>query len=395
MGEATRHKGERNEVANGEQEIDVLGSALGGVYLAKEIFKSADEDGYGAGEEHLTHLNDKDNVKSKLQRRFEARKKWTTEKVGWFVTFLHLRRGVEVHDTNIKCWQSTKEFRESILESMETQKFELGILFLVLCDVVLVILEAVLDSLFHWDAHRRLRMEFNSVGEPSASRFLGGAVGGSCEIEKAFQVASTCRLISLAILFVFAAEMLVKFICAPIGFSRHFGHVLDGFVIIGSIILEFTLHHSTGGFLIFFRMWRFVRILHGVYEEVEYMHKALETGHHLEKALKSIDKLKGYLDHKDLRADYKAYKHQSRHGHGHQAKMDRLKIHNLSDDDLDLVAHTQSQGQIPHTHVENTRFKAAAHAATVIGPPKVGGCTKDVPVPLDVDPPSLPGNVVD
>merc|ERR1712217_685080 len=77
------------------------------------------------------------------------------------------------------------------------------------------------------------------------------------------------------ILSLFILELCVRGILVP-GHFKHGGYLLDCVIIFGSFIMEFTLHHSTGLLLTFFRLWRFVRILHGMFE---YLHDVYEYRH--------------------------------------------------------------------------------------------------------------------
>lgn len=274
----------------------------------------------------------------------------------WFQSMVHLKRNIHVDDHSFM-----KETREKVIEFIETPRAEVCILLFVLTDMVMVIIEAIIDFVFdfghggemytndpdhgghattkndnHAESHdhstekesgndtvdedhghqRRLRMLIRMVAKPvvrrgvqDGSRFLAGvAEDASCNIQLAYDVASGCRIVSICILFIFALEVIIKFLCAPQGFCRHFGHLLDTIVIFGSIVFEFTLHHTVGGLLVFFRCWRIVRIVHGLYEQMEYISKALETEAHLESALETVNKYKAFTQSKNLRKQWKLWK---------------------------------------------------------------------------------------
>lgn len=194
------------------------------------------------------------------------------------------------------------------------------------------------------DGHRRLHMAIWT-----GSRRLGESIeGGSCNIELAQEIAGACRAISLAILFFFAIELVIKFLIAPKAFCKHVGHLFDTCVIFGSIVLEFTLHHSAGGLLIFFRTWRFVRVIHALYEQAEYFHNAMETEEHLEKALATIGKYKSYTSTKGLRADWKAFNKKAKKG-----------------------AADLEQSELIDPHDDSTGKPADVPAASEISPPGV------------------------
>merc|ERR1712224_643379 len=136
------------------------------------------------------------------------------------------------------------ELREATLSVLENVKVEIGLLFLVLGDVIIVIIETVLDSVFVFghgndhsdsqghavgghgqDAHLEDRHPRggDDGGNPSnggaphrrllflgAQRMLSGSEGPSCDIDKAQSIANICRTISMVILFMFAVEIMLK-----------------------------------------------------------------------------------------------------------------------------------------------------------------------------------------
>lgn len=226
----------------------------------------------------------------------------------------HLQKSL--HSGLYRADSSKKIFIIKVLEAMESPKFELSVVFLVMIDLFMVSFEILIDALFvfpHADGHRRLSEIpsfelIQEVGRPVMGRFLGSSEGGSCNIAMAKKIAGTCRWISISILFFFAIELIFKVLIAPKAFFKHLGHIFDFVVIFGSIVLEFTLHHSVGGLLIFFRSWRFIRIAHAMYEEAEFLHKSMETKVHLEKAASTIGQYKEYHHARDLRHDFKMFK---------------------------------------------------------------------------------------
>lgn len=263
--------------------IAAIGGNLDTLATAVAKLSLAQGDGDGVHKQGLAHLR---NMKTPGYKTMKNRilDKYT-EKAGCFMAMISLRKTIQVHDSGIRWWDSSKHIREKVLAVFQTQRCELLVLFLVLTDLVMVILEAVLDSIFTFghgdhdehnagdhhehdaghgsshridnstaheaedaDGHRRLRMVIRTVARPTIRRFLAAGEGSSCNIDKAYEVASTCRIISLSILFFFALETVIKFICAPKGFFKHAGSILDFTVVTSSIILEFTLHHSSGGF---------------------------------------------------------------------------------------------------------------------------------------------------
>mmetsp|Transcript_8116 Transcript_8116/g.9305 ORF Transcript_8116/g.9305 Transcript_8116/m.9305 type:complete len:258 (+) Transcript_8116:228-1001(+) len=75
--------------------------------------------------------------------------------------------------------------------------------------------------------------------------------------------------ISLAILSTFEIELIfLMFILGLYGFFRNFAYILDLLIITFSLVLEVMLHNTESGaavgLLILARLWRFVRISHGI-----------------------------------------------------------------------------------------------------------------------------------
>eukprot|EP00746_Dinoflagellata_sp_MGD_P087067 gnl/MRDRNA2_/MRDRNA2_34552_c0_seq1.p1 gnl/MRDRNA2_/MRDRNA2_34552_c0~~gnl/MRDRNA2_/MRDRNA2_34552_c0_seq1.p1 ORF type:complete len:334 (+),score=60.74 gnl/MRDRNA2_/MRDRNA2_34552_c0_seq1:218-1219(+) len=255
------------------------------------------DDKHIAGLEHLSSMKHATAHKMKILDHYAYYKQAKEDNANWFRTITHLKRNIHVDDHVYGL--GLREVRQNVIELMENPMSEVFILILVLTDMVMVIIEIVIDRVFDFD--------FNS-GE--GSRILAGiGKDAACNIERAYDIASSCRIVSITILCVFALELVVKFLCAPKGFCKHFGHMLDVIVVGGSLLFEFTLHHSAGALLIFFRCWRGVRILHGLYEQIEYISKALETEAHLEHALGTVNKFKAFTKtNVHLRQQWKIFK---------------------------------------------------------------------------------------
>jgi voltage-gated hydrogen channel 1 len=103
--------------------------------------------------------------------------------------------------------------------------------------------------------------------------------------------------ISVGILSVFTLEQLAKLVVfGPSYFIFSFWHALDAFIIIASLVLEIVLRgaaREVTALLIIFRLWRLVRIMHSIAEEVSIEHgESIEKHHELEKEMqKRINEL--------------------------------------------------------------------------------------------------------
>mmetsp|Transcript_83524 Transcript_83524/g.233066 ORF Transcript_83524/g.233066 Transcript_83524/m.233066 type:complete len:444 (-) Transcript_83524:275-1606(-) len=199
--------------------------------------------------------------------------------------------------------------------------FQAFLLLLIFLDVLCVALEALVDSTFrNHEAHRR----------------LAGDVGGACKGDNEFasSVASVARAISIGILCVFTLELVVKVSLVP-GHLRHIGFWLDSVIVVGSLTFELTMHHSKGAVLIFFRLWRLVRIMHGMFEYVhdvlEYRHAALmlsEACEHWNAALEREARFIAFLNEKGLYKEYQALQAPRRRRHASSASQTTDEILN-------------------------------------------------------------------
>lgn len=68
---------------------------------------------------------------------------------------------------------------------------------------------------------------------------------------------------------------------APAHTSRW--HLVDAVVVISSLVLELSLHNlaqEVASLLVFFRLWRILRVMHGVAEAIELNHESELSHHH-------------------------------------------------------------------------------------------------------------------
>eukprot|EP00887_Chlorella_sp_A99_P000962 scaffold5.g962.t1 len=86
---------------------------------------------------------------------------------------------------------------------------------------------------------------------------------------------------SQAILVVFCCELLLKLVVFGPRYFRLLWHALDAAVVVASLTLELVLRGvgaEVASLLIFFRLWRIVRIMHGVAEAIEMHHETEAEG---------------------------------------------------------------------------------------------------------------------
>ncbi|GAB4815746.1 hypothetical protein N2152v2_002792 [Parachlorella kessleri] len=92
------------------------------------------------------------------------------------------------------------------------------------------------------------------------------------------------RWASVAILCIFVAELLLRLLVYGLSYySTSFFHLLDLAVVVTSLVLELALHgvaQEAVALLVFFRLWRILRIMHSVSEVLEMDHEEREETHH-------------------------------------------------------------------------------------------------------------------
>jgi hypothetical protein len=98
---------------------------------------------------------------------------------------------------------------------------------------------------------------------------------------------------SISILGVFTLEQAAKLaVFGPPYFVRSAWHSLDAAIIVASLVLEAVLRgvaRETVSLLIVFRLWRLVRVMHGVAESVAEEHVVrMERHHDKERALAQV-----------------------------------------------------------------------------------------------------------
>jgi len=198
-------------------------------------------------------------------------------------------------------------------EILENRWFEILVMCLVVCDVLLVMVEAGVDhnvlciggkvvpvSEHHGAASlvmatssvtRRLRqpqsalavLDMMSGHDPHHPETNEVLQCDTREGHRAHHLAHTCHMLSIPILVFFMVEILLKLWVNPEHFMASFVHKLDLVVIsisllIDVVIIPYIESHDVyqekakdfeivAGLLILSRSWRFVRIFHGFFEE--------------------------------------------------------------------------------------------------------------------------------
>jgi len=216
----------------------------------------------------------------------------------------HHHAGVPLHKRHE---HEDSPVKKSLAEFVESRPAEFTILLLVLCDVVLVVMEAGIDFKLFCIAGQVMA---HSALNPGSSHvqlaqphefFLGKAhhflqpvklverpeqvlVCETPEGHHAEHITHTCHLLSIAILCIFMAELLLKIWVHGKEFFHSAFEVLDLIIVSLSLVCDLWISRlvEAGGeadgsgnlaaaetasvLLIILRFWRVVRIAHGFYE---------------------------------------------------------------------------------------------------------------------------------
>ena len=137
--------------------------------------------------------------------------------------------------------QNLRTTREKIAHVMHSNKFQIGVIILVIIDCLLVISELLIDL---------------------------GIVGD----HKHSVVPKVLHYMSIGILAVFMVELAVKIYAMGLDFFRHKMEVFDGIVVVVSFGLDVAFANEENikgsvGLLIILRLWRVTRVLNGKLKE--------------------------------------------------------------------------------------------------------------------------------
>ncbi|XP_046365721.2 voltage-gated hydrogen channel 1-like isoform X1 [Haliotis rufescens] len=153
--------------------------------------------------------------------------------------------GSSVTDSDEVSRSEPRTTREKIHHLLHTNKFQIGVICLVILDCFLVIIELLLDlRVFELPDHE------NHVA-PKILHYM-----------------------SLAILSVFMVEIGVRLYAMRLDFFKHKLELFDAVVVIVSFILDIIYRNAEGaangiGLLIVLRLWRVTRVLNGIVMSVK------------------------------------------------------------------------------------------------------------------------------
>eukprot|EP01120_Amphizonella_sp_Union-15-10_P013083 TRINITY_DN6013_c0_g1_i1.p1 TRINITY_DN6013_c0_g1~~TRINITY_DN6013_c0_g1_i1.p1 ORF type:complete len:221 (-),score=27.64 TRINITY_DN6013_c0_g1_i1:75-737(-) len=182
--------------------------------------------------------------------------------------------------------------RRNIAELIESHKVQIGLLVLLLFDVAIVIAELILESTHQCVA---IPGEFEKYRIEYPAHWMD-------------YLSEVFHILSIAILCVFALELLLLLFALGFAFFRKLLYVLDIIVVSVSLVIDILLSDALSSLIILFRLWRLLRIVHGIYASIEEVsqEKELEREKHIE----ALRTRRGYLQQEilGLKSKYKKLK---------------------------------------------------------------------------------------
>lgn len=153
-------------------------------------------------------------------------------------------------------WRSAQD---RLAEMLESRAFHTFIIILVVLDLGIVITELVLSTTY-------------------------------CDKEEMPEEAHTAevclRWVSIGILIFMTVELALKLLVfGPAYYTTSWFHTLDVVIVVSSLVLELALHgvaQEVAALLVFFRLWRIIRIMHSVAEALQLTHEEELSKHHRE-----------------------------------------------------------------------------------------------------------------
>jgi len=195
-------------------------------------------------------------------------------------------------------------WREKLGHFLESKPEQIFIFILIILDLLIVC-----GQLFIIEPAVKCETESHPTEAP-VPHFFSNHTGSSDEPLSPYELADEIlNMASLVILCILTTEMVLLLVAFDLDFFKQPLYILDALVISGTLFFEIFERGSSvgmyGNLVIFFRLWRVVRIVHGVamsvQEQAEEKMKVME---------KEIEKLKGEKDKISTKFEYikKRYK---------------------------------------------------------------------------------------
>jgi len=171
-------------------------------------------------------------------------------------------------------------WREKLGEFLESKPEQIAIFLLIVLDLLVIVTQLfIIEPYVKCNNTSSSHEHISSHGEPE-----------NLAMERAEKALD---YISLAILCILGLEMALLLVAFDVRFFKQPLYILDAFVIGASLFIEIEGKAQAGALLIFFRLWRIVRIVHGVAMSVQ--EKNEEQIKHLEAEVNKLTEEKTKL----------------------------------------------------------------------------------------------------
>jgi len=241
---------------------------------AEKAIKEGKSSKDAAHDHHVAQGGDSEHFHAQEHHDENAKHKWTDEMHEHYKVLTAHMEDWEEEEPLMIISQICPKYRIKMHEVLDQQIVHNVISILLVCDVLIVIIEFVVHDDHFLESHLCHEMGFYFTSA------------------------------SLSILAFFQAEALMQMNATGKFLFEYYGHFLDCIIIPLSIVLEFLLQGGATSLLIMLRLWRLVRIMHGVFtadeekgeagekERESKREESLRHAHHIVCKQKSIDAAK-------------------------------------------------------------------------------------------------------
>ncbi|PRP88610.1 echinoderm microtubule-associated protein-like 6 [Planoprotostelium fungivorum] len=191
--------------------------------------------------QRLIDILERDESLSEKTKEQKERTCWSK-----FIHFFKIHKDLHVN-INQNNWFSRLRKRMGVF--IESNRFQFFILALIVLDVLVLTVE--------------LTLERNESQNPNETEE---------EHRRIEIVEEVLKYTSWSILFTFALEVCVQLFAFGWRFFTHPLYVFDLLIISAAIVVEVILHEEFSGYLILARLWRLLRIIHGIVTTIEERH---------------------------------------------------------------------------------------------------------------------------
>jgi len=175
----------------------------------------------------------------------------------------------EKYEVNYVDYKYKSEIRSTMIRWLHSRNTQFTLVGLLLFDVTLLFITVFLDA--HFPTCKNILSDLQCVSETDSSVLAGAEV--DCSSSRPYGVKSTLGILyvaSLMVLIIFEIEINLMIVTlGPLQWLRNISYIFDWSIITMSLVLEILLHEtedqSISGALIFARVWRLIRIGHGLF----------------------------------------------------------------------------------------------------------------------------------